>query len=201
MASPIYVARHAETVFGSQNRVNGDPSIDNPLTERGIRQARELGERLRDTDFGLCITTEFPRTHQTADVILEDRDVPRDVIADLNDPRQGRFEGEDFASYAKWMDSTGIDDPIPGGGESQIECLIRYARGWRTVVEKADVPLLVVAHAFPISVALTLHEDAPPLLRREYERDPGFAELNVLDAGRLSRGLDVLDAELRAHLS
>ena len=201
MPPPIYVARHAETVFGAQSLVNGDPSVDNPLTEAGIGQSEELARRLGDTDFGLCITTEFPRTKQTADLILAGRAVPREVVADLNDPKQGRFEGKDFESYAKWMDSTGIDDRIPGGGESQIDCMIRYSRGWRTVVEKAGSSLLVVAHAFPISVALTLHEDQPPMLRREYERDPGFAELNVLDAERLGRGLDALDEELRAHLS
>ena len=200
MPSPIYVVRHAETVFGAESRVNGDPSVDNPLTEAGIGQAAELAERLRDTDFGLCVTTEFPRTKQTAELILDGRDVPRVIVADLNDPKQGRFEGQDFADYARWMDETGIDDRIPGGGESQIDCLIRYARGWRNVVGRAGDSPLVVAHAFPISVALTLHEDPPPVLRREYERDPGFAELNVLDAERLARGLDALDEELRAHL-
>ena len=58
--------------------------------------------------------------------------------------------------------------------------------------------MLVVAHAFPISVALTLHEDGPPMLRRNYERDPAFAELNVLEVERLLRGLDRLDEELAA---
>ena len=167
----IYVARHAETVFGAEGRVNGDPSVDNPLTEAGIRQSEELARRLLDTDFGLCITTEFPRTKQTAEVILGGRDVPREVVADLNDPKQGRFEGQDFEDYAKWMDETGIDDRIPGGGESQMDCLIRYARGWRTVVERADDSPLVVAHAFPISVALTLHEDDPPLPARQRSSD------------------------------
>ena len=196
MPEVIYLARHAETVMGEQGLVNGDPSIDNPLTERGIEQAQELSRRLAEEELLLAITTDFPRTKQTADVILAGRDVKREVIADLNDPPGGDFEGKDFESYASWMDRTGMTDRIPGGGESQLDALERYARGWRMVAERARGPILVVAHAFPISVALTLHYDDPPLLRREYERDPAFAELNVLEASRLKKGLDVLDEEL-----
>lgn len=199
MAPPIYVVRHAETVLGEQDIVNGDPSVENPLTERGRGQARELAERMAEIGFGGCVTTEFDRTKETADLILEGRDVRRIVVADLNDPRQGDFEGKDFAGYAEWMDASGLTDPIPGGGESQIECVTRYVRGWRTVAAHAHKGLLVVAHAFPISVAVTLHDEKPPFLRRNYERDPGFAELNVLDADRLERGLDLLHEELIAY--
>lgn len=201
MPAAIYVIRHAETVLGERNIVNGDPTVDNPLTERGRAQARALAQDLANAEFGLCITTEFDRTKETADLILDGRDVPRSVVADLNDPKQGDFEGKDFAGYAAWMDGSGLTDRIPGGGESQLECVTRYARGWRTVAEKASEGLLVVAHAFPISVALTLHEDDPPLLRRNYERDPDFAEINILDAERLAQALDRLDEELAVYPS
>ena len=198
MPSSIFVVRHAETILGERDIVNGDPTVENPLTERGRAQARELASRLQGEKFGLCVTTEFQRTHETADLVLHGRDVPRLVVAELNDPRQGDFEGKDFEGYARWMDESTIDEPIPGGGESQLECVKRYSRGWRTVATKSEIGVLVVAHAFPISVALTVHEEDPPLLRRNYERDPAFAELNVLDADRLSRGLDILDEELNA---
>ena len=199
MPPALYVVRHAETVMAEKGLVNGDPAVDNPLTERGTEQARGVAERLADVELGLVITTEFPRTKQTADVILEGRAVPREVVGDLNDPRQGDFEGKEVESYARWMDRTGITDRIPGGGESQLDAVRRYARGWRVVVTRASVPVLVVAHAFPISVAVTLHEDDPPYLRRSYERDPGFAELTVVDPDRLKKRLDALDQELAGN--
>lgn len=198
MSATLYVVRHAETELGRRNIVNGDPSVANPLTARGREQARELRERLEETHFALCITTEFERTEETAALILEGRSVPRLVVPDLNDPRQGDFEGKDFAGYAAWMDDSTITDEIPGGGESQLDCVTRYARGWRTVADRADRNVLVVAHAFPISVALTLHEDDPPLLLRSYDRDPAFAEVNVLGADRILSSLDILDEELAA---
>ena len=199
MPGPIYVVRHAETVLGERNIVNGDPRVENPLTERGRGQARAVGHELTDVEFAECVTTEFQRTQESADLILEGRSIPRLVVPELNDPRQGDYEGKAFELYAAWMDETGMEDPVPGGGESQLDCVTRYATGWRVVAHELRTPVLVVAHAFPISVALTLHEDDPPMLRRNYERDPAFAEVNVLDADRLSRGLDILDVELRNH--
>lgn len=198
MPGPLYVVRHAESVLGAKNIVNGDPSVENPLTERGRGQAGEVAVTLAGVDLELCVTTGFRRTQETAEVILEGRNVPCRVIAELNDPRQGAYEGKPFPEYAEWMDGSGLTDPIPGGGESQLDCVARYAQGWRAAATAAEGPVLVVAHAFPISVALTLHEDGPPMLRRNYERDPAFAELNVLEPERLLRGLDRLDEELAA---
>lgn len=197
MPGPLYVIRHAESLLGARNVVNGDPAVYNPLTERGRGQAEDVARKLSDIDFTICFTTEFPRTKETAELISAGRNLSTVVVPDLNDPRQGDYEGKAFELYAKWMDDTGMDDPVPGGGESQRDCVTRYARGWRTVAE-AQTPVLVVAHAFPISVALTLHEDDPPMLRRNYERDPSFAEVNVLDPERLLKGLDALDEELAA---
>ena len=195
MPGSLYVVRHAETVLGERGIVNGDPSVPNPLTVRGVEQARALSSELEPRDLTVAVTTEFLRTQQTADVILEGRDVPRLVEPDLNDPRQGKFEGQEFEIYVQWMDSTGMTDAIPGGGESQLDAVTRYARGWRRVAG-LDGDVLVVAHAFPISVALALEEGVPPLLRRNYERDPAFGELNVIDRERLLKGLDGLDGEI-----
>ena len=200
MPGSLYLVRHAETVLGARGVVNGDPSVPNGLTEKGLEQARDVAERLAGENIDVAVTTAFVRTKETAAVILAGRDIETVAVTDLNDPRQGKFEGQPFAFYAQWMETTGMTDRIPGGGESQLDAVTRYAKGWRTVCE-IDGDILVVAHAFPISVALELHNGSPPLLKRNYERDPKFAELNVLDKDRLRQGLDVLDKELREFKS
>ena len=200
MAQALYVLRHTETVLGHRGIVNGDPSVPNPLTARGLTHARTLAAELSPYDFSVCVTTEFLRTKQTADVILEGRDIARVLVPELNDPKQGKFEGQEFEIYAQWMESTGIADAIPGGGESQLDAVTRYARGWRRVAE-LDGVVFVVAHAFPISVALTLEEGEAPFLRRNYERDPEFGELNIVTPARLLEGLDALDRELQEFTS
>ena len=200
MPDSLYVVRHAETVLGARGVVNGDPSVPNGLTEKGRAQAQDVAERLAGETIDTCVTTEFIRTKETAALILEGRDVETVAVTDLNDPRQGKFEGQPFEFYAQWMETTGMTDRIPGGGESQLDAVTRYAKGWRTVCE-IDGDVLVVAHAFPISVARELHDGSPPLLKRNYERDPEFAELNVLSKDRLLQGLDILDEELREFRS
>ncbi len=73
--------------------MNGDPRVACSLTELGRQQAEQLGERLVGEPLDLCVVTEFPRTLETADIVLEDRDVPRLVVPELNDPYYGAFEG------------------------------------------------------------------------------------------------------------
>lgn len=197
MVDDLFVARHGETVLGRAGIVNGDPTLDNPLTDHGIEQARALGDRLRNIDFATCVTTEFPRTRQTADVVLGDRDVPRLVISELNDPPQGDFEQKDFASYEAWMNGTDMFTPVPGGGESQVESLARYAIGWRRVVEESTGPTLVIAHSFPITVAVQLHGGSGRMVRRRYEEEVGFTELFRMERGRLAAGVTVLEKELQ----
>ena len=83
----VILARHGESVFSARHLVNGDAAVAGPLTERGEEEARELGRAIAADRIELCVTSEFERTQQTANVALEGRDVPRLVVAELNDPR------------------------------------------------------------------------------------------------------------------
>ena len=73
----VILARHGESVFSARQLVNGDVVVPGPLTERGVEEARELGRAIAADPVDLCITSEFERTRQTADVALEGRVVPR----------------------------------------------------------------------------------------------------------------------------
>src|SRR4029078_10469518 len=78
---------------------NGDPGVRVVLTATGRDEARRLGAELADDVIDLCVTSEFERAQETADRALEDRDVPRLVLADLNDIRFGEFEGRPLTDY------------------------------------------------------------------------------------------------------
>ncbi len=56
------LARHAESVLNERRLVNGDPSIEVPLTEHGRDQARLLGLEVRELPLDLCVHTRFDRT-------------------------------------------------------------------------------------------------------------------------------------------
>jgi broad specificity phosphatase PhoE len=148
------LVRHAESEFSVRSAVSSDPAVPCPLTPRGEEQARELGRRLADEAIDLCVVTEFERTRRTAELALEGRDVPTVVVAELNDPRAGTFEGGQLDEFRSWSWAHGSADEPPGGGESRLALTSRLARGYRRVLERPEPTVLVVGHALPTAYAL-----------------------------------------------
>jgi broad specificity phosphatase PhoE len=145
------LVRHGESEFSARRAVSGDPGVACPLTDEGRAQATRLAPVLADEPIDVCITSEFARTQETADLILAGRDVPRLVVRDLNDPNAGSFEGGPLVDYIAWAHSHGPLDEPPGGGESRAAIVARYARGFRTVLERPERTILVVIHSLPIA--------------------------------------------------
>ncbi|MGH3103382.1 MAG: histidine phosphatase family protein [Gaiellaceae bacterium] len=178
-------ARHGESVLGARSSVNGDPALEeNALTEAGREQARALGMLLVDDPIDLCVTSEFARARETADIALAGRGVPRLVLGGLNDIRFGSFEGGTLAGYRTWAHAHGPVDDCPGGGESRVDAAGRYAAAFRTLLDRPERTLLVVAHALPIRY----------LLSALIERDPSavvepvaLAEPHRVSAAQLER--------------
>ena len=156
------LVRHAESEFSVRGAMNGDPATSCPLTADGREQARALGEALRDTPIDLCVTSEFVRTDETADLALTGRDVPRLVVPELNDIRVGEFEGGPLETYRAWArDRSPVAVP-PGGGESRAQAAERYARGFRAVLGRPEAAILVVTHGLPIRYLLLAAEGSEP---------------------------------------
>jgi broad specificity phosphatase PhoE len=55
----IYLARHGETAWSLSGQHTGRTGL--PLTERGERNARALGERLRGLTFAKVLTSPLKR--------------------------------------------------------------------------------------------------------------------------------------------
>ena len=67
----VYLARHGETAWSLSGQHTG--RTDLPLTERGERQARIVGERLRGLAFAKVLTSPSQRAVRTADTPIETR--------------------------------------------------------------------------------------------------------------------------------
>jgi broad specificity phosphatase PhoE len=147
------LTRHAHSTLNIEGRVNGDPSVDVPLTEDGRTEARNLGDQLANVPIELCIHTRFGRTRETAEQILHGRDVPRVVEPLLDDIDVGDLEGETITAYRAWKADHARKDRFPGG-ESLDEAGQRYARAFAALVERPEQCVLVVCHEIPIRYAL-----------------------------------------------
>ncbi len=158
----LILARHGESIFSERLLVNGDVAVTGPLTREGEEEAQEFGRRIAGDSIDLCVTSEFERTRQTADIALAGRDVPRIVVAELNDPRYGRFEGGALADYRAWAGAAASGDEVPGGGESRRTIVDRYVRGFALVLARAERCALVVCHSLPIAYVLAARDGTPP---------------------------------------
>ena len=147
------LSRHAESVLNIEDRVNGDPTVRAPLTDRGRGEAALLGLQIRGLPVDACLHTRFGRTLETAQIALTGRDVPLFEEELLDDIRVGELEGWTVGEYRAWKREHTRADRFPGG-ESLDEAARRYADGYRRLLEQPHECVLVVCHEIPIRYAL-----------------------------------------------
>lgn len=162
----VFLARHAESVLNLEGRVNGDPSVPVALTERGRDEARLLGAQLANAEVDLCVHTRFPRTRETAELALGDRQVPIEVEPRLDDIKIGELDGEPLARYREVKRELGRKQPFPGG-ESLDTAALRYAEAYDDLAGLEAERVLVVCHEIPVRYALNAaagagNLDGPP---------------------------------------
>jgi broad specificity phosphatase PhoE len=163
----IVLARHAHSILNLERRVNGDPTVDVPLTEEGLHEARQLGAQLANVRLDLCVHTRFARTRETAEIALAGRDVPFEVEPLLDDIDVGELEGASLDRYREAKKELGRDRPFPGG-ESLDAAARRYATAFRGLVARGPEHVLVVCHEIPVRYALNAAAgsdllDGPPV--------------------------------------
>jgi broad specificity phosphatase PhoE len=190
----VILARHGESELSVVGTVNGDPAKACALTGAGESQARRLGELIARDPIDLCITSEFERVRQTADLALVGRDVPRLVMAELNDVRFGSFEGGTLDTYREWASTNDPAVEAPGGGESRSATVARYVGAYRAILRRAEPLILVVAHGLPIRYVLNALEEVEPAPLVE---QVAYAEPYRLERRELERAVNRLEAWAR----
>ena len=85
----VYLARHGETAWSLSGQHTG--VTDLPLTERGERNARQLGQRLRGTAFAKVLTSPLQRATRTCE--LAGFGAVAEIDRDLVEWNYGNYEG------------------------------------------------------------------------------------------------------------
>jgi len=149
----FFLARHGESVFNVEGRVNGDPDVPAPLSERGRDEARLLGAEIANVEIHLCIHSRFERARETARIALDGREVPFAVEPLLDDIKIGELEGQSLADYRVVKRQIGRKQPFPGG-ESLDDAAERYAAAFERLAGAGAERVLVVCHEIPVRYAL-----------------------------------------------
>lgn len=91
----LYVLRHGETEWNTQNRICGVSDV--PLTENGILQPEKAAEDIlkNNIKIDIIISSPLKRANATADVIASAVNLPVRLDARLTEHNYGVFEGKD----------------------------------------------------------------------------------------------------------
>jgi len=87
----LYITRHGETEWNIQGRMQGWKNSN--LTNKGISNAKALGESLKNVEFNKVYCSPLDRTRHTAELILSGRDIPVVYDDNLREIHLGELEG------------------------------------------------------------------------------------------------------------
>lgn len=154
--SLLVIIRHGQSQWNLENRFTGE--VDVPLTEAGINEAHQAGEKLKNILFSHAFTSVLVRAQQTLKIILEETgqtQVPVTENAALNERNYGELQGLNKAETAKKFGDEQIAiwrrsyDVQPPGGESLKDTAARVIPYYQHEIEPlliAGENVLVVAH-------------------------------------------------------
>src|SRR5580700_3352041 len=150
MLPVVYLARHGETAWSLSGQHTG--RTDLPLTDRGERNARALGERLRGLTFSKVFTSPLLRATRTCELAGFGR--AAEIDPDLVEWDYGQYEGRRTAEiHAERPDWQLFRDGCPGGESpdevgARADCVLTRVRAVR-----ADVLLFSSGHFLRVLAA------------------------------------------------
>lgn len=142
----VYI-RHGETEFNVQKRLQG--YCDSPLTDKGIRQAEERAEKLKDIHIDKAYTSSSERTRDTAEILLKGRNLKAIPDKRLREVYFGNLESRKYeAIMDEIMPMYMINDWSPVEGEDPAAIKRRLYTFFRDCVDSADNndTVLLVSH-------------------------------------------------------
>jgi len=146
----LLVIRHGETVWNRQNRFQGHG--DSPLTEAGRRQARALGNRLKQMPIDTMISSDLGRAVETAAIIADSTGHGLHTDQRLRERNFGILEGltgeEIRAGHPEVFERLYADDPdyAPPNGESLRQHYLRIISFLEEFIAEHTGTAALVAH-------------------------------------------------------
>lgn len=148
----LFITRHGETEWNRQGRMQGWKNSD--LTEKGILNARKLGESLKNIEFECIYTSPSGRAVDTARYIRGNKNTEITIKDSLKEMGFGLWEGMEHSKveelypeqkYNLW-NKPHLYEPV--GGETYPELLTRAKSVLEEFInENKYGNVLIVSHA------------------------------------------------------
>jgi len=152
----LILLRHGESQWNLENRFTG--WVDVPLSPRGIQEAKDAGEKLRDYTFDRAFTSVLARANETLRLVLDtigQTGIPIEKDKALNERMYGELQGLNKDETAKKYGEAQVKiwrrsyDVRPPGGESlkdTAERVLPYYEGTIKPYLLNGDTILVAAH-------------------------------------------------------
>lgn len=159
MADILFVARHGETVWNVEDRIQGR-RCDSPLTALGVAQATALADVLAGAGIGRVFCSSQGRAVQTATVIAGWIGCSMTPDSRLDERDLSIFEGRkktELADESAWgrglVHPTESESRAPGG-ESMGDAATRILPFLKTVRELPECAVAAVTHSHVLQALL-----------------------------------------------
>jgi len=169
MTNLVFYIRHGENYSNIEHQFSYK-IVDRPLTDKGILQAQQTGQYLKNYTIDAIYSSPMIRTKQTANIIAKTLDLPVTVLEEFREIDVGTFDGRNFKEEPELVDGYfNVIDSWKDGkrgasfpkGEDNHTLVQRFKEGLRKIVEntKEDSNIIIVAHGgiFQHSVAHLFH--------------------------------------------
>ncbi|MBN1930579.1 MAG: histidine phosphatase family protein [Desulfobacterales bacterium] len=127
--------------------------VDLPLSDQGIKQARQLGRTLSDIAVATIFCSDLQRSLKTAEIIAAGQAVRLQVRRNLREIGLGEWEGLTFEEvrrrYPKEFQERGQDIAHyrPPRGESFADCSRRVVSVFEEILASRNGNVLIIGHA------------------------------------------------------
>lgn len=192
MTKKIYLFRHGETDWNREGRIQCSKDIE--LNEKGLQQARQNAEFLRNMGIEHIYASPLKRAYKTGKILADLINVEIEIYDDLREMNGGRYEGMLKEEYKKDFGeenyelfyhtrNDGMDLSLPGG-ETKQQIRDRIVEVVNRICKTTPYEVIGIA-----SHGLVLREF---LRGMDFEDDSGLHNCEVIEAEFGNNRLSIL---------
>lgn len=191
MAATLVIFRHGQSIWNLENKFTG--WVDVALSEKGLTEARQAGEKLKGIHFDLAYASALKRAQDTLTLALEvcgQPHVPTTYDKALNERMYGDLQGLNKADTAAKYGEEQVKiwrrsyDIAPPNGESLKDTAARVIPYFEQEIApklRAGKNVVIAAHGNSLRALIMYLEKMTPAQILEFEIGTAAPRLYELD--------------------
>ena len=197
MLTKLILIRHGQSVWNAENRFTGWTDVD--LSDKGVKEAEEAGNELRNQVIDVIHTSDLIRAKRTAEIVIRANASSKDTVTKsdwrLNERNYGTLQGLNKAETAEkhgaeqvhiWRRSFDVAPPEGESLEMTAKRTIPYFEEEIIPDLESGVSVLVSAHGNSLRSIVMHIEGIPPKDIVSFEIQTGVPRYYDYSNGELS---------------